>query len=38
MLQRGAMEQGHLGTKDLLSETNLEVVKKFFFFDTTYNI
>jgi hypothetical protein len=33
MLQRGAMEQGHLGTQDFLPETNLEVARIFFSFD-----
>jgi hypothetical protein len=29
MLERGAMEQGHLGTQDSLPETNLEVARNF---------
>jgi hypothetical protein len=36
MLQRGAMEQGHLGTQDFLPKTNLEVTKKFSFLDLEF--
>jgi hypothetical protein len=32
MLQRGAMEQGHLGTQDFLLDTKLEVARNFFSF------